>query len=152
MKSCYVQLNQVAMNAKKKFNIVILEDSEFYNQLLTRQLENYTDALALDHNCKFEIQSYTRANDCLKNLRPDTHVAFVDFHLGSVTALDLIGEIKNKCYGCKIIVMSLQRNIKTAFETINEGAAEFIHKDVYAMARSCFIIEDLVEESLKKAS
>jgi DNA-binding NtrC family response regulator len=134
---------------KQLFRIVVVEDSEFFNNLLTRQLQNYVDTLALDNNCRFEIQSYTSAADALRNLNEDTDIAFVDYYLGNgFTADDVLDKFKQKCRNCKVVVISQVRNMKTSIMSISKGAIDFIFKDINALPRACFIVEDLVDQKL----
>jgi DNA-binding NtrC family response regulator len=137
------------MKTQNHFKIVVLEDSEFYNKILSKKLQNYIEPISLDKEYSYDIQSYTNLNDCLNNLNPDTDIAFVDFYLGdSKNALYVIKKIKQKCSNCKIIVISQSKNTMTELQTISEGAIDFISKDNDALMRSCFIAEDIINERL----
>lgn len=137
------------MKTQNHFKIVVLEDSEFYNNILSRKLENYIKSIALDKGFNFDIQSYTNLNDCLNNLHTDTDIAFVDFYLGdSKNALYVLKKIKQKCLNCKVVVISQSKNTMTELQTISEGAVDFISKDNEALMRSCFIAEDIINERL----
>ncbi len=137
------------LKEQKTFRILVLEDSDFFNKMLTRQLEHYTTILGMEKNCKFEIVSYTSATDCLRNLKNDTDIAFVDYYLGDgINGADVVQEIKERCWDCKIIVMSQVKNLKTTSISLAEGAIDFIFKDSNALPKSCFILEDIVNSSL----
>ncbi len=138
------------MILQKTFKIVVLEDNEFYNRLLTKQLQNYTDIIAAQKNYSFEVSSYLHAVDCLTNFKADTDVAFIDYYLGDITGLEIIKKIKEKCPDCKIIIISQVRNVKTTRATLAEGALEYIFKDRNALARSCFIVEDIINAAQNK--
>lgn len=125
----------------------MLDDSEFYNRLLTRQLQNYTDIISAQKNFEFEINSFVNPTDFVTNLKDDTDIAFIDFYLGNITALEIIKKIKDKCENCKIIIISQARNSMASHNTINEGAMEYVHKDRNALARSCFIVEDIINNT-----
>lgn len=131
----------------KKIKITILDDSEFYNRLLTKQLTNYTDVIAAQKNIFFEISSFINTVDFIANFKSDTDIAFVDFYLGNTTALEIIDRIKSKSSDCKIIVISQLRNTNTSIQTINKGAFEYIQKDPNALAKSCFIVEDIINSN-----
>lgn len=138
--------NKIMKLEKKTFRIVVLEDSEFFNDLLTKQLEQYTGMLAMERNCLFEIHSYTSPADFIRNLKNDTDIAFVDYYLGNgVTGLDILKKIRQKCWDCKVVILSQARNIKTAAISRSVGVTDFIFKDVNALPRSCFIIDDLAQ-------
>jgi DNA-binding NarL/FixJ family response regulator len=131
----------------KRYRITVLEDNEFYNRLLSKQLKNYTDIISAQKNYDFEISSFMSPHDFLANLKEDTDIAFVDFYLGSLTALEIITKIREKCRDCKIIVISQVRNPQSMYNTISLGALEFIYKDTAALARSCFIVEDIINST-----
>ncbi|TND07252.1 MAG: response regulator receiver [Bacteroidetes bacterium] len=136
--------------AKKLIRIVILEDSEFFNEMLMRQLKRFTHTLALHKDCEFDIESYVSYADCLRNLKENTDVVFVDYYLGNgITAIDVLRNIRRKCVNCKVIVISHARNIRTSAITLLEGASEFLFKDAQVFPRSCLILEDIVNNKLR---
>ncbi len=137
------------METSNQFKIVVLEDNDFYNQLLTRQLENYTSEIAKDKGYSFDISSYTNATDFLKNLKTDTDIAFVDYYLGeNKNGLEVLKIIKQKCPDCKVVVISRENNIKTSLQTLNEGAYTFIYKDQGALIESCVLVEEIIKDRL----
>lgn len=135
---------------KKLFKIIVLEDNEFFNTILTRRLKSYMDNITKGKEYSFDIESYTNANDCVRNLRVDTDIAIIDYYLGeNKNALDILRIIKEKCNNCKVIIISQFKNIKTYYQTLNEGAYHFISKDSGALENSCYVIEDIINESLR---
>ena len=144
-----VILKKDAMNnLKKQFKIVVVEDNEFYNNILTRQLKNFTEGLAIDRGLSFEIDSYTNAHDFLRNLKKETDIAILDYYLGdSLNGAEILKAIKKKCEHCKVVIISQLKNIKTYYQTLNEGAYHFIHKDRNALSNSCTVVEDIINES-----
>jgi len=137
------------MKSPNHFNVIVLEDSDFYNNILTRQLQTYVESIANDKHFSFDILSYTNTNDCIRNLKPETDIAFLDYYLSDGNALDVMKKIKQRCEDCKIIIISQIRNIKTSLQTINEGASDFINKDRYALARCCYILEEIINQRLR---
>jgi DNA-binding NtrC family response regulator len=143
----------MAMKTKNHFRIVVLEDSEFYNNILSRKLQNYISAIAYDKEYSFDIDSYTNLNDCLYNLNTDTDIAFVDYYLGdSKNALYVLKKIKQKCSNCKVVIISQSKDSVLSFQIIKEGAVDFISKDNDALMRSCYIAEDIINEKLNAPS
>ncbi|MES2567764.1 MAG: response regulator [Bacteroidota bacterium] len=136
------------METNAEFKIVVLEDNDFYNSLLTRQLQNYTDEISHDKGYKFDISSYTNANDCLKNIKPDTDIAFVDYYLGDNNGLEVLKVIKHKSPNCKVVVLSRDDNMKTSVQTLSEGAYTFIYKDRDALIESCYLVDEIIKERL----
>jgi ActR/RegA family two-component response regulator len=133
-----------------QFEIVVLEDNDFYNTLLTRQLQSYIGNFAADKGFEFTINSYTNPQDCLRNLKPETDIAIVDYYLGeSKNALDILKVIRQKCEDCKVIIISGIKNIKTSYQTLNEGAAGFVFKDRDALNESCVLVEHIINDRLQ---
>lgn len=127
---------------KKELKIAVLDDSSFYNRIVSKQLESYTSALAMDRNFNFTINSYAHADDFLRNLKPDVNIAFIDYYLGNgVTGVEVMKSIHQKCDDCKVVIISQARNKLSAVDTILEGASAFIYKDKSALAKSCFFVE-----------
>ena len=145
MKGLNISRFKQTISGQKVFRIVILEDSEFFNELLTRQIEHYADILAMEKNCRFEIQSYTSENDFIRNLKNDTDIAFVDYYLGNgITGSDMIKKIRERCWDCKVVIVSQVRNIKTISIPLKDETIDFVFKDNNALPKCCFILEDIV--------
>lgn len=136
---------------KREIRIVVLDDSDFYNKLLTRQLESYTRTVSEHTNYRFSIESYVHADDCLRNLKEDTDIAFLDYYLGDgITAQDIMTEIKKKCDNCKVVIVSKAQNILTTDRTLQEGAAAFLYKlDKEALQKTCFFVDDVMKDLLE---
>ena len=131
---------------QKVFRLMILEDNELFNDILTRQLEHYTAMLAMERNCSFEIHSYTSSNDFIRNLRNDTDIAFIDYFLeNGITGSDIIKKINERCWECKIIIVSQIRNIRT--KLLSDEAVDFVFKDINALPQCCIILEDAVDSN-----
>jgi CheY-like chemotaxis protein len=130
---------------QKKYNIVIVEDNEFYNSMLTKQLDSCATKLRKTNNYTYEIHSYTSVKDCLRNLTRDVNVAFLDYYLGDgITALDVMDAIKEKCDDCKVVVFSRTENELITKQIIANGALEFLAKDKNAFLQSGHILEDII--------
>ncbi len=140
------------MKTQNHFNVIVLEDNNFYNNILTRQLQNYVENIAMEKHFSFEIQSYTSASDCIRNLKPETDIAFIDYYLNGSNAIEVMRKIQKRCDDCKIIILSQIKNIKTSLQTLSEGASDFISKDRNTLARCCYIFEEIINQRLKGSS
>ena len=133
---------------QKVFRVLILEDSEIFNEMLTRQIEHYATILAMEKNCRFEIQSYTSPDDFIRNLKNDTDIAFVDYYLeNGITGSDMIQKIRERCWDCKVVIVSQIRNIKTISIPLSDETIDFVFKDTNVLSKCCFILEDIVNSS-----
>lgn len=130
--------------------IVIIEDNEFFNQLLTTRLKNYIYPIADDQHFDLEVYSYTNPKDALRNLKDDTDIVFLDYYLGgSVTGMEIMKRIKKVTDSCNVVIISQVKSLQTSLVTLLEGASEFILKDKNAITKSCYVAEEMIYKRLK---
>ncbi len=138
------------MKTQPHFKIVILEDNDFYNKLMTKYLNNYIQPIALIKAFTFEINSFTNYSDCARNFDNETTVVISDYYLNDgYSALNMIDLVRTRVSKCKVVVLSQIENMNTATRTLLEGACEFIHKDSKALEKSAYIIEEIIFQNLK---
>ncbi|TND08314.1 MAG: response regulator receiver [Bacteroidetes bacterium] len=134
------------MSGRREFKIGLLEDNRFYNSLMRRQMERYTDEIAAERDIDFRIYAYTSPHDFLRNIPEDTNMAIVDYYLGEdVNGIYVLNAIFKKCSGCKVFIISNTGTIKTSLVTILEGASGFILKDRHALSNACYAVEDIMK-------
>lgn len=138
------------MNTQKQFRVLVVEDSEFFNQFITNQLKWYLGEIAYQQGCNLEIDSFRSADECLHNLKQDTDLAFIDYYLeDGKTAMEVIEGLKEKNIDCKVIILSQKRTVKSALEAHSEFPVNFIYKDDNVLHKSCFISEELLNDKLR---
>ena len=131
----------------KEFKIMVLEDSEFFNSVLTRTISNYLEILSQEKGFEYDVQSFTTVKDFLRNLKEDTDIVFIDYYLGGgLTAPEVISWMKKICDGCKIIVVSQSNDGSLKQKVYSEGAAEFITKSKESLFRACIVLEEIIYE------
>lgn len=140
------------MKDRKLIKIIVMEDNEMYNALLTKKLELFTESLSLDTRYDFEISSYTSLADFIKNIREDTDIIFMDYFLvKNITALDVIAKVKQVCGDCKVFIISRTNDADIIHRIYENGIDDFIFKDKYALAHSCFLLKKAVYNLEQKA-
>jgi len=133
------------MKFSNQLKIAIIDDSVFYNRLVTHQLKNYVKALEIDYGFGFEIQSYTDAKEFENNLTSNLDFVFTDYFLGDhKTAKDIIALTQSNCNACTVVVISQIRNTETSIDTLEQGAAKFILKDKKTLEKTCFFLTDFL--------
>ena len=135
---------------EKTVKIVVIEDNEFFNQLLTMRLKNYIYPIADDQHFHLQVNSYTNPKDALRNMQEDTDIVFLDYYLGdSMTGTEIMKKIKKMSNACNVIIISQVKSLQTSLVTLLEGASEFILKDKNAITRSCYVAEEMIYKRLK---
>jgi CheY-like chemotaxis protein len=131
---------------KQRVKIAVLDDSEFYNRLVSDQLRSYADGIALDSEQEFIIESYSDPRDFFRNLTDDIDLVYSDYYLGNgITGQDIIRMTKEKCTDCTVVILSQNRNTNTAVDAINQGAEKFIFKDRNTLPKTCFFLDDFLK-------
>lgn len=133
------------MKDRNLIKILVMEDNEMYNSLLTKKLQLYTQTLSVDTNYTFEIFSYVSLADFIKNLDEDADIVFLDYFLvKNITALDIYNKVKETCKNCKIFIISRTRDTNIINKVFENGIDDFIFKDKYALAHSCYLVKRVV--------
>lgn len=135
---------------KPTINLWIIEDNEFYIQLLRTRLSNYLYPICNDLNMELNIASFTNANNARANYHNKIDIVFLDYYLGNdVTGLEIMKELLKRSPNAHIIIMSQVKSLNTSLVTLLDGAKEFIHKDKNAITKSCFSAEEFIRKKVK---
>jgi response regulator of citrate/malate metabolism len=131
------------------FKIVILDDNEFYNKILTRFLTESLKKMAVLKGFTVDVSSFTSYIDCSKHLDSNVDLLFIDYYLGDgYNASHMINLINNKLYKCKIVVVSQIQTMQTCAFTLLAGAYEFIKKDKKTLFECNDIAETIISAKL----
>lgn len=139
------------MKTKPFFKIVILEDDDFYNKLLTKHIDSKINKLSLLYSFGYEIKSYTSCKDCTLNFENNTNLLFSDYYLGNgYNARYLLDFVKRRSSDCKVVVISQMQNMQTSVSTFLEGAYEFFRKDDKLLFNCSELAETVIKEKMGK--
>jgi len=103
-----------------KFRIFIVDDDEWYSQIL----EYY-----LSMNPDYEIVRYATGKECLANLHQKPDLITVDYAMTDINGKELLKKIKQFDADMSVIVISGQKDISTAIELLKSGASDYFVKD-----------------------
>ncbi len=68
--------------------VLVVEDNEYYNSLLSRTLQKSGNNLQLKHDCQVKIHSFTNAGECISmimsgDLGNNDIIAFIEYYIGN---------------------------------------------------------------------
>ncbi|HEY1038215.1 MAG TPA: response regulator [Bacteroidia bacterium] len=139
------------MELKPHFKIMIVEDNDFYNKLLTRHIQNYISPIAVSQGFTFELFCYTTFKDFSLNLNDEIDFILCDYFLNDgYTAINLLELVNKLIKRVRVIVISKSQDIKTSIRTLLKGAVEFLAKDRETLKKSGHILEEMIYELLEK--
>ena len=104
--------------------IFVVEDNEFFSQLIKQKLES---------NDQNEVTLFNNGDDFRRNLHLNPDIVVLDYNLPNTTGIDLLKEIKNFNDQIKTILISGQEKVDVVIEAYENGAEEYINKDDNAL-------------------
>lgn len=108
------------MKDAKQIRIFVVEDNDFYRELL-----KYNITL----NPDYEVTTFSSGKELLANLYKQPHLITLDFSLPDFNGDELLKRIKSQYPDMPVIVISNQEDVKTAVELLRVGAYDYITKD-----------------------
>ncbi len=108
------------------FKIFIVEDDDFYGELLKRHL-----ALNPDN----EVHLYKSGKEVLANLHKKPDLISLDYSLPDMSGMEVLKRIKNVNPEVPVIIVSGQEDVNTAVELLRVGAYDYFVKDDHTRTR-----------------
>ena len=99
------------------FRIFVVEDDEWYRELLVYNLELNPDYL---------VEKFETAEDCLAALHRAPDVITLDFRLPDMNGDEALKKIKDRYPDVEVIVISEQDNVETAVSLLRNGAYDYL--------------------------
>lgn len=132
---------------KKKISVALLDDSIFYNKMITHYITSYIQLFEETHDIEFEILSFTKPTDLLQNLRIDLDLAFIDYYLDDeFTGDQIIDVIEEKCPNCRTFLLSQADHMLGVLKELTGDCPEYIRKDKSAINKVCYYIDSVVKQ------
>jgi DNA-binding NtrC family response regulator len=124
------------------FSVFVVEDDEFYSEVLEYHLSLNPD---------ITVTKFTNAKEFLKNLDKNPDAVTLDYSLPDMSGEDVLKKIKEYNSEIPVVMVSGQEDIKTAIALLKDGAYDYIVKDEDTKDRIWNAIKNIREkEGLKK--
>lgn len=107
------------MIKEQKFKIYIVEDDNWYRELL---------AHVASLNPDFEVKAFSTAKDFLKALNDNPDVVSLDFMLPDMEGIEVLQQVKKFNPEIEVLMVSQQDKIETALDLLKAGAYDYITK------------------------
>ena len=104
---------------EKLFQVFVVEDNQWYNQLLVHTLSMNPD---------YQVHSFHSGRDCLDKLNKGPDVITLDYRLPDMTGIEVLRRIKNVNPDIQVIMISEQADITVVVDLLKEGAYDYIVK------------------------
>lgn len=107
------------MTKEQKFKIYIVEDDNWYRELL---------AHVASLNPDFEVKAFSTGKEFLKALPDNPDVVSLDFMLPDMEGIEVLQQVKKFNPEIEVLMVSQQDKIETALDLLKAGAYDYITK------------------------
>ncbi len=132
----------------KSFTVLVVEDNEYYNILITRSLNNICSRIEEKYKCSINILSYTDPGESISKIRSGEFkragiIAFIDYYTGDgINGEQIAKLIRKTCSDSFIILLSQSAEASK----IDKCSSDFfILKDPHAPALCCLYLEQFID-------
>ncbi len=137
---------------KKTINVLVVEDNEYFNNLLSKVLQQSVNAVQPGRNYKLVLHSFTDSLECVKKIKSrelenkDT-IAFVDYYMGNgINGAHIIKLLKEQNHDAMTVLLSQSKAIE---EKSNLNHPDYIvMKDALAPALCRLYLEQFIENKI----
>jgi len=134
---------------KKTFNVLVVEDSEYYNNLLSKILQQASSSFNLKEKYRMVLHSFTDSLECIRKIKSgelmkhDT-IAFVDYYMGNgVNGAHIIKLLKEQNNDTMAVLLSQSKSIEEKSSLSHPDY--FVKKDNLAPALCRLYLEQFIE-------
>lgn len=99
--------------------LFIVDDDQFYINILHQKLENVSE---------YKIEKFYSGQECINNAHKQPDIIFLDHFLGDTDGFEVLKDLKATYPDIHIIMLSGQKELKTAIKTLRFGATDYLIK------------------------
>jgi len=134
---------------KKIINVLVVDDNEYYNSLISKILQQSKPSSNLKGKYRVVLHSFTDSLECIRKIKSgelmqhDT-IAFVDYYMGNgINGAHIIKLLKEQNHQTMAILLSQSKAVE---EKSNRAHPDFIvTKDTLAPALCRLYLEQFIE-------
>lgn len=137
---------------KRIINVLVVEDNDYYNDLLVKTLKTARIAPEPEHKCHITINPFTDSMQCISKIRAGTFdnsdiIAFVDYYMGDgITGSHIIRLLKKHYHYSHVIMLSQSKAVSG--KECSSMHDFFVFKDAHAPALCRLYLEQFIENKI----
>lgn len=138
---------------KNSVNIVVIEDNNFYNKFITKELYNFVNNYPLKSIYNIKIFSFTDPMTCLTKIKEENFlegdtIVFLDYYMGEgINGAHLYKLITGQNKNTKVVLLSQSQYVykKMVDKFGKKSYFDFVFKDEYTPAVCNLHLEQFLE-------
>lgn len=134
---------------KKKINILVVEDNEYYNNLIFNALQQSTHFFQYKMDYQLVLHSFIDSSECMQQIesrefKDNDVIAFVDYNMGNgISGSQIIKLLKKENSNTLAILLSQSRTIEEKSTMNNYDFC--VIKDTFAPALCRLYLDQYIE-------
>ena len=134
---------------KKTINVFVLEDNEYYNNLLSNSIQQSINSILLGGEYQLILRSFTDAGEFIRKIKSDEldcreSMFFLDYYLGNgINAAHILKLLREYACDAMIVLLSQSKSVKDKNNLIHYDY--FVVKDSLAPALCCLYLKQYIE-------
>jgi response regulator of citrate/malate metabolism len=134
---------------KKTINVLVIEDNEYYNNMLSNAIKQSVNPLLLKGKHQLVLRSFTDPNEYIRKLKAkelecDNTIIFLDYYLGEgMNASHIIKTIRELSCDIMVVLLSRSKEVKDKISQIPYDY--FVVKDHFAPALCSLYLQQYIE-------
>ena len=125
------------MKTNYTLSIFVVEDNEWYGELLVHQLAQ---------NPHHQVRRFASARACLAHIGEGPDLVTLDYRLPDASCEELLRQLHEQQPGIATVVISGQEDIGTAVKLLRLGAFDYLVKDAHTFDRLQHSVARLAEQ------
>ena len=133
----------------KTINVLVVEDNEYFNNLLSKILQQSNHSTGFKGKCRVMLYSFTDSLECIRKIKSgdlmkhDT-IAFVDYYMGKgVNGAHIIKLLKEQNTGTMAVLLSQSKGVEVKSSLAQPDY--IVMKDNLAPALCRLYLEQFIE-------
>ena len=134
---------------KQKINVLVVEDNEYYNNLIYNALQQ--SAYFVQRKMKYQlvIHSFVDSSDCMRKIESrefneNDVVAFVDHNMGNgISGAQIIKQLKKENSNTLAVLLSQSASVEE--RSIQNNYDFYVIKDIFAPALCRLYLDQYIE-------
>ena len=134
---------------KKTINVLVVEDNEYYNNLIFNALQQSAHFFQQEVNYQLVLHSFIDSHECMRTIESrefmdDDVIAFVDYNMGNgITGSQIIRLLMKENSSARAVLLSQSKNIEE--KNTNNNYDFFVIKDTFAPALCRLYLDQYIE-------
>lgn len=134
---------------KQKINVLVVEDNEYYNNLIFNALQQSTHFFRREENYELVLHSFINSHDFMRSIdtrefRDNDIIAFVDYNMGNgITGAQIIRQMRKRNHNTLAVLLSQSKIVEE--KNIPENHDFYVVKDTFAPALCRLYLDKYIE-------